>query len=175
MADRLRDRLPKDEPYREIDGFVTAQRTRAELDSIFEFSETNLERKDIEVNRTRNGAVVDKTKSLTDEEFDTYRERASRSEKLQFSGQRKNYRVKPAALDTPSPLKVHTSRDRDTMNTDSERKARVTTDPEQYARAPESYDFPFLDTPDSFEEVASDVDPGGWLSRKAGADDLFRF
>jgi len=164
-------------PYRDINGFVDAQRTKAELDGIFQFDQNNLEREDVEVNHRRNSASVDKTRSMTDAEFETYKNRASESDALTFSGSRKEWVVQPAELDSPDPLRTHTNRSRETMENDKNRKARVTTDPETYASDPEAYDFPFLDTPPQFEEdfVPSFVSEGSFLERQAGEDDLFTF
>lgn len=167
--------VPEGHPYRDINGFVDAQRTKAELDDIFQFDQNNLEREDVEVNHRSGSASVDKTRSMTDDEFETYKNRAKQSEALTFNGSRKEWVVQPAELDSPDPLKVHTDRPRETMETDKNRKARVTTDVETYASDPEAYDFPFLDTPSQFEDEVPNFDEAGFLERQAGDDGVFRF
>lgn len=167
---------PESEPYHDIGGLVQQKRTQAALVDIFEFSENNLEREDVEVGRKRRTAFVDKTGSMTDEEFDTYTEKARESDALEFSGQSKHWVAQPAEIDAPRPLVVHNDRPESVQETDKNRKARVTTDVETYASDPEAYDYPYLDTPPEFEaEFEEAVFPENEIDRAAGDDDLFTF
>jgi len=174
----------EDSPFRRITGLVSQERTRAQLDEIFQFDETNLQRTDVEVEPLRNTATVEKTGFLDDEEFDTFRSKASDAEALNFTKSaeadalglsRRKYVVDPLALETPDPVTVHNDRPRDVMETDKRRKATVTIDPEQYASDPERYDYPFVDTPPEFNDIFAFPDPTGELETKAGRDKTFTY
>jgi len=174
----------EDSPFRRITGLVSQERTRAQLDEIFQFDETNLQRTDVEVEPLRNTATVEKTGFLDDEEFDTFRSKASDAEALNFTKSaeadalglsRRKYVVDPLALETPDPVTVHNDRPRDVMETDKRRKATVTIDPEQYASDPERYDYPFVDTPPEFNDIFAFPDPTGELEMKAGRDKTFTY
>jgi len=174
MAEQL-DIPPEDSPFRRITGLVTQERTRAQLDDIFEFDETTLERDDVEVNQFKSSATVEKTSFLDDEEFETFRRRASESDVLKFSDARRKWVVDPQALTAPEPVTVHNDRPREVMEEDKRRKATVTIDPETYASDPERYDFPFVDTPPEFNDIFEFPDPTGELELKAGRDKMFRY
>lgn len=73
-------------------------------------------------------------------------------------------RSRGSERDVPDPMEVHESRSEYAQRQDEARDARLTTDPEQYAKDPNSYDFPGVDTGPQFRESeGEDFDTSAFL------------
>jgi len=177
MVDR--SRIPNDHPLKSILTDVDVKRTKNELDDIFEFDSGPLEREDVDVSRGPRGVQVEPNGFLEGEEFDAFTDAAKDSGKLRFDQMDNSNFVVESELQTPDPWDVHSERDRDTAIADSNRKAKVTTDPVKYANDPERYDFPFVDTPqefrDEFEDSSFATRGFNMFEKRAGPDDIFDY
>lgn len=173
----LRGKVPDDHPLRRTYRQTDVRRTRAELDSIFDFGDNNLERDDVKVTAGPKGAAtVEPDGRLDEDEFETFTKKAKSTNKLRWDPMAKENFSWGNKLDTPKPLEVHASRDDETIRNDIQRKARVTLDPEQYAEAPGEYDYPFVDTPSGFRDKFGDkTRPMKKFERMAGEDDVFEW
>jgi len=173
----LRRGVPDDHPLSRSFSETDVRRVKSELDSIFDFSENNLEREDVSVSDGPKGAAtVEPDGQLSEGEFDTFTDKAKSSEKLGFDRLSKQNFAIESELDTPRPLEVHQNRGEETATTDVERKARVTLDPEQYAKNPGSFDYPFVDTPAEFRDrFGDDPSPMRKFDEMAGDDGIFEW
>lgn len=81
-------------------------------------------------------------------------------EKSNVKSMIKNERIEDAP---PDPRRVHESRSDYAQKQDLARDARITTDPDQYASDPNSYDFPGIDTGPTFRDVEDDFDEESFL------------
>jgi len=172
-----RKRVPDDHPLTNIFRDVDVERTEEDIDDIFDFSENELERDDIDVSAGSVGAAtVEPDGFLDDDEFETFTEKAKESDKLGFNKMSKDNFAKSDELSTPKPINTHLDRDQDTVVADVQRKATVTTDPAKYANNPERFDFPFVDTPKEFRDEFEDTRrPFDKFESMAGEDDIFTY
>lgn len=174
MPDYRRAARKEGHPLASMFDDIDVKRTKEDLDSIFDFSDSPLERDDIDVHPGRGAGVVEPDGYLDGEEFDAYTEAAKESEKLGWDPMAKENYAKSNKLSTPEPLQAHLSRGDEVAQNDVNRKAKVTTDPVKYANAPSRYDFPFVDAPSRFREKFKDT---SWnkLEEKAGRDEIFEW
>jgi hypothetical protein len=142
------------------------------LDTIFAFSQNELERDDVQVSRGGSqGVKVEPSGSLDDEEFDTFTKRAKNSPKLGWNPADKSNYPRTNQFDTPSPFEAHQDRSTYAAKQDVKREATVTTDPEKYANNPDRYDF--VDTTKEFKQTFGDeANPFKAVEEAAGDDDL---
>lgn len=174
MPDFSRSDVPRDHPLQKTFTPTDVKRTKEAVDDIFDFGGSPLERDDIEVNNpgSTGAAKVEPAGFLADEEFESFTEQAKESEVLGWNPMTKTNYAKENQLPSESPFEAHTDRSTEAAQQDTRRKARVTTDPLLYASDPDSYDYPFLDTPTEFKEEFGDE---SWreLEERAGPDDIF--
>jgi len=149
MAD---DELPSlvagyDEDRRQeaMERFINKRQAASLTESAF--GGTGLE-DDVQVGVEGKRPFVEKTRSLSDSEFDTFRDTVRGfTTFVRGPGPNRN-EVKPDTLDeVPDPREVHESRSEFAQQTDEQLSAPLTNDPEQYARNPDEYDWPGVDTP----------------------------
>lgn len=145
--------MANDELLEEISLFTSKRRVESELDDIFDFGGSPLERDDIQTDSRGADVTVEPSGSLTDDEFDSFRKQTNQSRKVDFNGQ--NNIVDLSELDTPKPSAVHERRSEDAKKMDSRREAQLTTDPQTYASNPGRFDYPFVDTAPSQDESLS--------------------
>jgi hypothetical protein len=176
MPDYDRSDIPASHPLGKSKKQIDVKRTRGELDSIFNFGESELERDDVEVDiGGTHGVTVDTASYLDDDEFEAYTESARESDKLGYNQMNKSNYPRRNKLDTPAPFDVHQDRSKEAAQQDTRREATVTTDPETYASDPTRYDFPFVDTTAEFkQEYANELNPFQAVEEDAGPDDLLQ-
>lgn len=176
MTDFTRKNVPQDHPLKRSFTEIDQRRVEKEIDDIFAIDESPLEEDDIEIGSSgSHGVSIEPSGYLGDEKFEAFTEQARESEALGYNRMDKtNYLKRDEALDTPRPFAVHTDRSTEAAQQDTRRKARVTTDPEKYASDPDSYDYPFVDTPSEFKDK---YDSTNWnkFERMAGEDDVFEY
>lgn len=172
--DNLRNRVGEDHPLRKMFTPTDQRRAEKEVGDIFDFAGSALEPSDVDVKppKSTGAARVEPSGYLGDEKFDAFKNQAKASEKLGYNPMGKTNYVKEQQLDSERPLQAHASRSDDAIQTDIEKKATVTTDPELYAEHPDRYDYPFIDTPKEFKDEFGDKSFAA-LERKAGEDELF--
>lgn len=155
MANKQRSSGLLDSLGGEIDRF----RTEAELDEVFDFS-GSLGREDVEVTNRKGTPVVKTSGFLDDDAFGSFTEQAKDAPELGWNPTTKDNPVRTDRLSTPHPQEVHESRSEYAQKQDEARKARTTFDPGTYASDPNSFDYPFVDTPPAFEEEFTRESPG---------------
>lgn len=174
MANRRRS-IPNDHPLADTFDDTDVKRVENDLGGIFDFGSNELERDDVKVFSGKKGAATVKPDGyLDDDEFETFTEKAKESEKLGWDPMSKNNYAKGSKLSTPKPIDVHLSRDKSRAQADTDRKAKVTTDPTKYASDPTRYDYPFVDTPTEFRDEFGDKSFDD-LEQKAGRDSIFEW
>lgn len=168
-----RKRVPKDHPFHDTFAATDKRRTEKELDDIFDFGTNNLEREDVTVSSGKGGGKVEPSGRLSDDEFETFTEKAKASDTLGWDPMDKSNYAKTNELETQTPAGAHFGRSAEAAKQDTRREAPVTTDPEKYANNPDEYDYPFLDTTKEFREKYGDK-PNAFerIDEKAGADDV---
>jgi hypothetical protein len=137
------------------DRFINERRVSSLVDETF--ADTGI-RDDLEVKADGSNVTVDPDGFLEDEEFQTFRDNVS--EIANFTGTSsggKNVVAPPRVEDDlpPDPMEVHESRSEYAQKQDEARSARLTDDPELYARDPNSFDFPGVDVPEDSEGSSS--------------------
>jgi len=166
----------------DVEGLINADRVEQEAESLFDFSGGVLDRDDVDVVRGgRYGKGVKKKSNLTDEKFSVFSNTLSESGSFEFNSAAGFWLADKSELDAPDPRQVTQSRDPDAVRQDRQRKARVTTDVGKYASDPDSYDYPFIDTPPEFkDEFTSETLTGERVRDEsildaAGRDDQFTY
>jgi hypothetical protein len=137
-----------------VHSFVTNQRAQASAKRAFG-TDQPVTRNEIQMT----GAGIRPKGDMTDKEFEAFSETMS-SEPGFSRADSRTFRVSDASeLDAPQPFQAATDRSAEALEDDRQQKARVTTDPYTYAADPNSYDYPFVDTPpeftDEFAETSS--------------------
>jgi hypothetical protein len=151
--------------------FTDRRRTQAEVDDIFDFPDSPLERSDVEVDSVAGRPSVEPSGRLSDSEFQQFKTTAKESDKIGWDpGSETNF-ARPDQLDTPKPQAVHERRSPLEQRLDEQREAQLTTDPEKYASAPGRYDYPFVDTTEGVDERLS-KEEGLFNSRSPNFDAL---
>lgn len=98
------------------------------------------------------GSGVQPSRSLSDSEYDSFQTALTSEPGFSQTGSRRFRANNPDKLDAPDPFEVTQQRSATAVERDRQRQARVTTDVETYASDPNSYDFPFVDTPPEFNK-----------------------
>lgn len=110
---------------------------------------------ELKVDATGRQASVDPEGYVDDDTFDAFRGAVSDNRSISYSGSSNT--VYESRVDeqekVPNPIEVHESRSDYAQAQDEARDARITTDPEQYASDPDSFDFPGVDTGPRFENA----------------------
>lgn len=109
----------------------------------------------LKVDATGSQAAVEPDGYVDDDTFDTFRGAVSNNRSISYSGNSNTVfesRVEEEEK-VPNPYEVHESRSEYAQAQDEARDARITTDPEQYASDPNSFDFPGVDTGPRFEST----------------------
>lgn len=162
----------------EFQSYLNQQRTRSHLDDIYDFENTNLEREDVKVTRAGNRSFIKKTGYMDDDEFDTFVERSRESGAVRYDpGSKQNFTT-DSSLDragVPDPLEITMERDIEARRQDARKEAPLTKDVDKWASDPSRYDFPILDTPDSFQDNLPADDTVAALDRHPAdkLEDLF--
>lgn len=141
-----------DQNESDVKGLIETDRIEAELDNVFGFDSSIMERSDVKVANKPGGKGVEKTGSMDDDEFEYYTEQLNKTDKFEFNSNNEYWRANIDRLDAPNPADVAKSRSQESIDEDRDKKARVTTDVEKYASDPNSYDYPFVDTPSEFND-----------------------
>jgi len=144
------DLFPRLVGSRSYESFVDEKRAEAAKDDIFEFGSNNLEREDVRVKDDT--PHYEKTKSMSDEEFETYKSQA-KDAGLQWTGS--SWAANDKIFDqfgVADPVEVNRDRPKENLQNDQNRRATLTTDVDKYASNPDEYDFPLLDTPDEYND-----------------------
>jgi hypothetical protein len=130
-----------------LDGFIKNQRAESQLDGTFSGAD-NLGPDDVAV--TGVGVEVD---GVSEAGFDEFRATMQDEPGFSFDSTRKRFQPdREDDLIPPDPRQVAAQRDPEALAQDRRRKAPVTTDPAKYAKNPDEFDYPFVDTPRSFNE-----------------------
>jgi len=97
---------------------------------------------------------------LSEDMFEGFTDAAQKSPFLRFDRRQKTNVVRSEAVPNeerpPDPRDVHESRSEFAQKQDERRDARVTTDPAKYAKDPNEFDFPGVDTGPAFRSVFGD-------------------
>ncbi len=141
---------------------------------------------ELRVDATGRQASVDPDGYVDDDTFDAFRDAVSDNRAISYSGSSNT--IIESRVDeenkVPNPHEVHENRSEYAQAQDEARDARITTDPEQYASDPDSFDFPGVDTGPRFESTfgsdptARDLkktQKTAWGERDSGLSDLFDF
>lgn len=98
------------------------------------------------------GAGVEPAGNLSNDEFEAFREAFSSEPGFSPRGSRRFVVNDADQLDAPDPREVIKKRSAEAVEQDRQQQARVTYDVDTYASDPNSYDFPFVDTPTEFNQ-----------------------
>lgn len=164
-----------------VKGIIDTARIQSSVDDVFDFSTSELEPDDVEVTERPGGKGVQQSDSITDSESEIFREKASESDAFSFQRRQEYWRADVSELPAPDPRDVTQRRSADELAQDRDEKARVTTDVDRYAADPNSFDFPFVDTPPEFNDEFSRSTLGGTriegesVFEESGDDDIFTF
>lgn len=136
-----------------VGALIEHSRVEAEKDRVFDFGTSSLEESDVEVTKKPSGHGYEKSSQMTDDEFEVYQSTLSNNDAFTYRQNEEFWGISdPAELSSPDPRKVNSGRSSSEIQADRNRKARVTTDVDKWASDPDSYDYPFVDTPTEFTD-----------------------
>ena len=149
----LLDAYEQQKEERGTQRFIDKRRATTVVDR--EFAGTGL-RDDVGVGMQGTDPTVETTNSLSDAEFETFRDTVEDFTTF-VAGPGPNFNeVDESAInDVPDPQTVHNRRPEDAQRQDERLSAPLTNDPKKYARNPDEYDWPGIDSPP--ESDASDA------------------
>jgi len=137
-----------------VGGFIESK--RGEFFAKMEIRETD----DIQITDVENtGLEIEPARSLSDSEFSAFETAMSDLPGFSRVGSREFAVAQPDELGAPDPREVNQNRSKRAIEQDRNRQAEVTTDPYKYASDPDSYDYPFVDTPESWNEEHIEESP----------------
>lgn len=162
-------------------GIIETARIQSSKDDIFDFNSSPLEPNDVNTVDRPGGKGFEADANITDNEFEEFRATMSDSDAFSFQRSQEYWRADPDELPAPDPRDINQQRSTDAVAQDRQQKARVTTDVDRWASDPNSFDFPFVDTPPEFNDEFSRSTLSGTriegpsIFDEAGDDRLFEF